>query len=99
MILQIDKLRDVWRAHYDVISNEEFAWDMEGLTNVIPVCGPRGRISALEVKAAIGKMKQGKSGGPTGVVSVMLKAAGETGTGVVDGQRPFLWEIWQRRAS
>ena len=29
---------------------------------------------------AIGKMKQGKSAGPTGVVAEMLKAAGETGT-------------------
>ena len=44
-----DKLMDVWRAHYDGISNEEFAWDTEGLTNVSPVCGPSGRISALEV--------------------------------------------------
>ena len=61
-------------------SNEEFTWDREGLTNVSPVCGPSERILALEVDAAIGKMKQGKSGGPTGVVSEMLKAAGETGT-------------------
>ena len=38
------------------------------------------RIWTLEVDAAIGKMKQGKSGGPTGVVSDMHKAAGETGT-------------------
>ena len=30
--------------------------------------------------AAIGKMKQGKSGGPTRVKLDMLKAAGETGT-------------------
>ena len=74
------KLMDVWRAHYDGISNEEFAWDREDLTNVSPVCGPSERISALEVDAAIGKMKQGKSGGPTGVVSEMLKAAGETDT-------------------
>ena len=44
------------------------------------MCGPSERISTLEVDAAIGKMKQGKSGGPTGVVSEMLKAAGETGT-------------------
>ena len=44
------------------------------------MCGPSERISALEVDEAIGKMKQGKSGGPTGVVSEMLKAAGETGT-------------------
>ena len=34
----------------------------------------------LEVDVVISKMKQGKSGGPTGVVSEMLKAAGETET-------------------
>ena len=37
------------------------------------LCGPSERSSTLEVDAAIGKMKQGKSGGPTGVVSKMLK--------------------------
>ena len=42
--------------------------------------GPSERISTLEAKEAIGKMKQGKSGGPTGIVAEMLKAAGETGT-------------------
>ena len=56
-----------------------FTWDREGLTDARPVCGPSERISTLEVDAAIGKMKQGKSGGPSGVVSEMLKAAGETG--------------------
>ena len=44
------------------------------------MCGPCERISALEVGVAIGKMKQGKSAGPTGVVAKMLKAASETGT-------------------
>ena len=39
----------------------------------------RDIIYQMEVDVAIGKMKQGKSGGPTGVVSEMLKAAGETG--------------------
>ena len=70
----------VWRARYDKISNEKFAWDKNDLTNVSPVCGPSERISALEVGAIIGKMKQGKSAGPTGVVAEMLKAASETGT-------------------
>ena len=73
-------LMEVWRAHYDKISNGEFAWDRNGLTNVSPVCGPCGRISALEVGVAIKNMKQGKSAGPTGVVAEMLKAAGEIGT-------------------
>ena len=47
------------------------------------MCGPSERISALEVGAEIGKMKQGKSAGPTGAVAEMLiklKAAGKTGT-------------------
>ena len=67
-----------------MLSNEEFTWDREGLTDTRPVCGPSERISTLEVDAlevdvAIGKMKQSKSGDPTGVVLEMLKAAGETG--------------------
>ena len=70
-----DKMMEVWRAHYDKISNEEFAWDRNGLTNVSPVCGPSERITTVEVGT-----KQGKSAGPTGVVAEMLKAAGETGT-------------------
>ena len=78
IVMEEDRLMEVWRAHYDGISTEEFTWDREGLTNVSPVRGPSERISALEVDAAIGKMKQGKSGGPTGVVLEMLKAAGET---------------------
>ena len=93
---------EIWRAHYDGISNVEFTWDREGLINVIPVCRLSERISASEVDVAIGKMKQGKSGGPTGVVSEMLMAAGETGAlwmthlcnGVVmDGKIP---EDWRR---
>ena len=50
------------------------------MTNVSPVCGGSEKISALEVGVAIGKMRQGKSAGPTGVGVEMLKAAGETGT-------------------
>ena len=80
IVVEEDKLMEVWRAHYDKISNEEVAWDRNRLTNVSPVCGSSERISALEVGVAIGKMKQGKSTGPKGVVAEMLKAAGETGT-------------------
>ena len=34
----------------------------------------------MEVEAAIGKMKLGKAGGPSGVVADMSKAAGDDGT-------------------
>ena len=50
--MEEDRLMEVWRAHYDGISNEEFTWDREGLTNVSSVCGPSGRILALEVDVA-----------------------------------------------
>ena len=65
-MVEEDRLMEAWRAHYTVLSNEEFAWDREGLTDVSSVCGPSDRISVLEMDAAIGKMKQDKSGGPTG---------------------------------
>ena len=51
-----------------------------GLTDVRPVFGPGEKISEEEVEAAIGKMKLGKAGGPSGVVADMLKAAGDEGT-------------------
>ena len=80
IVVEEDKLLEVWKEHYDRISNEEFSWDREGLTDVRPVCGPGEKISEEEVEAAIGKMKLGKAGGPSGVVADMLKAAGDEGT-------------------
>ena len=80
IVVEEDKLLEVWKEHYDRMSNEEFSWDREGLTDVRPVCGPGEKISEEEVGAAIGKMKLGKAGGPSGVVADMLKAAGDEGT-------------------
>ena len=83
IVVEEDKLLEVWKEHYDRISNEEFSWDRAGLTDVRPVCGPDEKISEEEVEAAIGKMKLGKAAGPSGVVADMLKAAGEDGTRVL----------------
>ena len=47
IVMEEDKLMEVWRAHYDVLSNEEFTWDREGLTDARPVCGPSERISDI----------------------------------------------------
>ena len=79
-MVEEEKLLEVWKEHYDKISNEEFSWDREGLTEVKPVCGPAEKISEVEVDAAIDKMKLGKAAGPSGVVADMLKAAGDDGT-------------------
>ena len=80
IVVKEDKLLEVWKEHYDRISNEGFSWDREGLTDVRPECGPSEKISEEEVGVAIGKMKLGKAGGPSGVVADMLKAAGDEGT-------------------
>ena len=102
IVVEEDRLLEVWKEHYDRISNEEFSWDREGLTDVRPVCGPGERISEEEVEATIGKMKLGKAAGPSGVVADMLKAAGEDGTRwmtelcnavVRDGKIPEDWSI------
>ena len=64
IVVEEDKLLEVWKEHYDRISNEEFSWDREGLIDVRPVCGPGEKISEEEVGAAIGKMKLSKAGAP-----------------------------------
>ena len=51
-----DGLMEAWRAHYMIGYQVEFAWDRDSLTNVDPVCGPSGGISALEIGATVGKM-------------------------------------------
>ena len=43
---------EVWRAHYDKISNEEFPWEKDSLEKVEAVSGPCERISFEEVKGS-----------------------------------------------
>ena len=52
IVLEEDRLMEVWRTHYNVLLNEGFAWDREGLTTVSPVSGPSERISILEMNEA-----------------------------------------------
>ena len=53
IVVEEDKLMEVRRAHYDKISNEEFARERNSLVNVSPVYEPSERISALKVGVAI----------------------------------------------
>ena len=59
--------------------NEEFDWRRDKLDKVEPVSGPAEEIKCSEVREAIAKSKSDKASGPSGVVSEMLKAAGEPG--------------------
>jgi hypothetical protein len=80
IVVDEDKMLEVWRAYYEKLSNEEFPWKRENLTEVEATSGPGEKITVAEVQAAIKKMKSNKAAGPSGVVADMLKAAGEVGT-------------------
>jgi hypothetical protein len=80
IVVDEDKIMEVWRTHYEKLSNEEFPWNRETLTTADTTDRPCEEITIAEVQAAIKKMKNGKAAGPSGVVAEMLKAAGEAGT-------------------
>jgi hypothetical protein len=73
------EIRDRWKEYFDQLLNEEYDWDRCNLTEAGAVCGPSEEISEEEVFKAVGAMKNGKAGGPSGVVSEMLKASGSEG--------------------
>jgi hypothetical protein len=80
IVVEEEKLMEVWRKYYDKLSNEEFPWNKDVLVEVGAVNGPSEEISFEEVSAAVKKMKSNKAAGPSGVVADMLKAAGDAGS-------------------
>src|SRR5260221_512039 len=79
IVVEEEKIKEVWRDYFEKLLNEEFDWNKNSLEPVNAVSGPEERISTNEVRAAIAKMKIGKAAGPSGVVAEMVKAAGEAG--------------------
>ena len=73
-----DKMK-AWVEHYLRLLNMEFEWPSDLLPEVPPVEGPPSPVTVTHIRKALGKMKQGKAAGPSGVISEMLKAAGEKG--------------------
>src|SRR5208283_1549997 len=81
--------------------NEEFEWNKDLLEDASPTSGPAERITEEEVRVALAKTKVGKAAGPTGLVSEMLTASGETGVSwltdlfnaiVKEGRIPADWK-------
>jgi hypothetical protein len=73
------EIKEVWRCYFDKLLNEEFDWNTDSLETGNEVSGPSEDITIYEVKTAIGKMKNDKAAGPSGVVAEMMKAAGDVG--------------------
>ena len=79
IVVEEERVRDVWAAYYEKLLNEEFDWNRNYLIHAYVVNGPLEEISIEEARAAIHKMKNYKSTGPSGVAAEMLKASGESG--------------------
>ena len=94
-----DELKASYCQYYEKLLNEEFDWRRDKLDKVEPVSGPAEEIKCSEVREAIAKSKSDKVFSPSGVVSEMLKAAGEPGVqwvtsifnGVIRGGIPADW--------
>ena len=71
-------MKNIWRKYMEKLLNVENDWD--GQVDCPEVMGPHGLISEEVVASAIKGLKIGKSAGPTGVVSEMMKAAGGFGS-------------------
>ena len=59
--------------------NVEFEWPSDLLPEVPPVEGSARPVTVTHIRKTLDKIKQGKAAGPSGVISEMLKAAGEEG--------------------
>jgi hypothetical protein len=77
IVVKDGKIKEIWKDHFEKLSNEEFNWDRNSLSTVNAVNGPAAEeITCEEVKFTIGKMKSEKAAGPSGVVAELLWLAG-----------------------
>ena len=79
LVVESARIRDDWSEYYEKLLNAEFHWRRDKLDKVEPVSGPAEEIKSSEVREEIAKSKSDKASGPSGVVSEMLRAAGEPG--------------------
>jgi hypothetical protein len=79
VVVEQEDIMEVWRKHFEKVSNEEFDWERDSLDAALAVSGPAEAITVHEVRVAIAKMKAGKAVGPSGIGAEMLSAAGDAG--------------------
>ena len=77
-----DAQKKAWHSHYNHLLNVEFDWDQDSLSEAVPVDEPI-KVEKSMVIEAIGKMKEGKAAGPSGVTVEMVKAGGELSSDLV----------------
>ena len=99
--LSDDEKMKAWVEHYSKLLNVEFDWPRDLLPKAEPVEGPAPPVTTERIRSALGKMKNGKAAGPSGVTVEMLKASGEEGLESIrrlgelvysEGEIPSEWE-------
>ena len=75
--------KKLWKSYHEKFVNIEFVWDRNSLFQADTVSSVPCLIEKNIVRESVIKMKNGKAAGPSGVVSYMLKAAGEAGVHMI----------------
>ena len=100
VVVEPEKIKERWKDYMEQLLNVENDWD--GIVDCDVVEGPRECFTEMEVGKAMKQMKSGKAGGPTGLVSEMLNAAGQAGVKMMteicnmvmsEGKIPRDWEL------
>jgi len=101
IVLNDDDKMKAWVEHYARLLNVEFKWPSNELSEVNRTAGPPPNVSAARIRKALSKMKYHKAAGPSGIITEMLKVAGEEGVELIrqltqavfsNGEIPADWE-------
>ena len=73
------KKKRTWKTYHEQLLNTEFAWDRNNLSNADTITSIPCSIAKDTVRESISKIKNEKAAELSGIVSEMVKKAGEAG--------------------
>ena len=73
------KKKRAWKIYHEQLLNTEFAWDRNSLSQADKITSLPCSIDKDTVRESVSKIKNGKARELSGVVSEMVKKAGEAG--------------------
>ena len=90
-----------WKSYYERLLNVEFMWNSNSLPDLEQQIGPPLYITEM-ISKVIAKMKTGKAAGPSGMMTEMIRSAGEeiiksitnlTNRIIKEGHIPLDWNL------
>ena len=74
LLLSDDDKMKAWVEHYSKLLNVDFEWPSDLLPDVPPVEGPPLPVTVTHIQKDLGKMKQGKTVGPSEMLKAVFKS-------------------------